>query len=494
MEQKNKTTFNLDSFKRITDNMIATNASAYINRWGDRNRKDKIKEYTKEEIQNIISSGSLEAQQALSRNYFYKDGFYKRLIIYYATLLKYSGILIPNPTVGKKLTTPFIQKRYYNALDYVEKMDIPAFCTNCALKALIDGSYYGVIQEQDKNTFAVLELPGAYCCSRFKDSYGNDLIEFNTAYFNTIFDEAARKEALKAYPKVISSWYKKWRKGEAKTSWVFIPSDIGICFPMFDGRPLFLNVIPATIDYEEAVETERERELEEIRKIIVQKIPHLNDGGLLFEPEEAEEMHRGAVGMMKGNKNVSVLTSYADVDAIVSKTSADTASGNLEKMVNNIYYQAGASGQLFASNSNLSLETSIKNDTAMMMTLAYKFENFITYIVNKIYSNANISFKYVILPITYYNDDKYAETGFKLATSGYSFILPAVAMGISQRDLINLKDLENDVLNLEEKLIPLNSSFTQTGEAGPGAPKKSAQEKAPKTVQNEDSIDKGGSN
>ena len=52
---------------------------------------------------------------------------------------------------------------------------------------------------------------------------------------------------------------------------------------------MFLNVIPATIQYDDAVETERERDLEEIRKIIVQKIPHLTDGGLLFEPEEAAE-------------------------------------------------------------------------------------------------------------------------------------------------------------------------------------------------------------
>jgi hypothetical protein len=36
-----------------------------------------------------------------------------------------------------------------------------------------------------------------------------------------------------------------------------------------------LDVIPATIDYDEAVETNKERDLEEIRKIIVQKIPHL---------------------------------------------------------------------------------------------------------------------------------------------------------------------------------------------------------------------------
>jgi len=42
-------------------------------------------------------------------------------------------------------------------------------------------------------------------------------------------------------------------------------------------------------------------------------------------------MHEGAVGMMKGNKNVSVLTTYADVDAIVSNTSSEAATNSLEK-------------------------------------------------------------------------------------------------------------------------------------------------------------------
>jgi len=109
-----------------------------------------------------------------------------------------------------------------------------------------------------------------------------------------------------------------------------------------------LDVIPATIQYEDAVDTERDRELEEIRKIIVQKIPHLTDGQLLFEPEEALEMHRGAVNMMHGNKNLSILTTYADVDAIVSKTTADNVSTSLEKMLQNVYSEAGASTQIFS--------------------------------------------------------------------------------------------------------------------------------------------------
>jgi hypothetical protein len=34
-----------------------------------------------------------------------------------------------------------------------------------------------------------------------------------------------------------------------------IPKELGVCFPFFDGRPLFLNIIPATMDYDEAIAT-----------------------------------------------------------------------------------------------------------------------------------------------------------------------------------------------------------------------------------------------
>jgi hypothetical protein len=107
---------------------------------------------------------------------------------------------------------------------------------------------------------------------------------------------------------------------------------------MLDGRPFFLPVIPSTIKYGGAVEIELERGKEEIRKILVQKIPHLSDGRLLFEPDEAEEMHRGAVGMVRNNENTTVLTTYGDVSTVESRASSETGVKNaLEVMKQNIY-------------------------------------------------------------------------------------------------------------------------------------------------------------
>ena len=271
-----------------------------------------------------------------------------------------------------------------------------------------------------------------------------------------------------------------------------------MCFPFFyEGGPFFLSAIESIEKYKDAVDNEIERDLEEIRKIIVQHIPHMTDGRLVFEPQEAEEMHKGAVGMLKGNENISVLTTYADVDSIVSKTSSDNANNNIDKMLQTVYNNSGTSSQLFASTGSSTLETSIKNDMALMMVFANKFAVFITNLVNKLFANSNISFKYEILPITYYNEKEYVDTSFKVASSGYSLLLPALAMGVNQKDLVNLKDLENDVLNLKSKLIPPDTSYTQTSTGNPvGRPSKSEEEKSPKTLANEKSLDnqtQGGS-
>ena len=482
----------LTSFTAAISKMIAKNESSYnLTRYG-RNRHERVKEYTLEEIKNIIDSGSVDAQIILSRNYFERGGFYQRLLMHYATLLKYTGLLIPNPSFGKNLSESYITKKYYNAVSFIDNAKLPKLFTHIAIKVLRDGSYYGVIQEVTDKSISILDLPIFYCRSRFKDKEGNDIIEFNVTYFDTIRDGEYRKKALAAYPKDVVNWYKRWKANKVKSPWCYISTSVGICMSLIDERPVFLNIITAELEYEDAKDINKERDLEEIRKILIQHIPHLTDGGLLFEPEEAVEMHKGAVDMMKKNENLSVLTTYADVDAIVSKTANDNSLNSVDKALTNIYAEAGSSSQLFGTDSNLSLATSITNDMALMMVLARKLENFVTSILNEKYGNTNITFTYKILPVSFYNQKEYVEETLKLANSGYSFLLPALAMDLSQRELSSIKDLENDVLKLKEKLLPLSTSYTETGNVG--RPAKDAQDKSAKTVANEESLDRGGSN
>ena len=136
----------VSTFEKATKDMVASNRKAYGGEWAGRFRTRPLKDYTREEVDKIINSGSLLAQQRLSRNDFEKDGFYRKLIIYYANLYLYSGLLIPNSANRKNLSKDYIQKRYNNALNFVDKIGFKNFFQRCALYALIDGTYYGIIQ------------------------------------------------------------------------------------------------------------------------------------------------------------------------------------------------------------------------------------------------------------------------------------------------------------------------------------------------------------
>jgi hypothetical protein len=125
--------------------------------------------------------------------------------------------------------------------------------------------------------------------------------------------------------------------------------------------------------------------------------------------------------------------------------------------------------------------TSIRNDIAMMMILGNKYSRFFTFFINSLYANSNINFKYMILPISYYDTSDYIKDTFKLAQSGYSYLIPSLAIGITQKDLVNLKDLENKSLKMMEKLIPLSSAYTQ-GAGEVGRPALANEEKSDKTI------------
>lgn len=479
----------LSNFKKVTSNMISLNGDL-LDGWKSKNTKEVVlyENYTSEEIKRIVKEGSTEERQLLSRVFFYKDGLYSRVLLHYATLLKYIGVLVPKVKYNGKIRSKTNKKKYFEASRFCDLSNFAKIFINCSLKVLIDGRYYGFIHYNEDGVLNLVDLPYNYCRTRYRDLDGNDLVEFDLRYFDTIIDEDDRDEALRYYPKEISSAYKKLKKRKSGDPWILLDSSLVVTFAFLESpSPILLNMIPASLQYDDAVDTERERDKEEIKKILVQKIPHNNQNEFLLEPDEVEELHRGAVGMLKSNENIKILTTYADVDAIVSKTSNDSNTSTLQQMLRNVYSKAGVSGQLFASDSNSAINITLENDTAFMMILANQYSQLITKILNSKYGSKGITFKYQFLPITYHNDSDYLDTALKLGNNGYSFILPSLAMGITQGDLIDIKDLENDLLELQNKLIPLSNSYTQSGksEGEPGAPTLNPEDKADQTIKNE---------
>ena len=229
---------------------------------------------------------------------------------------------------------------------------------------------------------------------------------------------------------------------------------------------MFINTIPAINNFSTYRDLEIEKEELETKKILVQEVPIDKEGELIFEPEEAKELHRGAVQMLADNTTLDVLTTYAKVEVKSLADSRQTINTNLETFQNMIYAESGASSNIFAATGNISLDQSLKNDLSLMMNLADQFSQLFTYLLNTEIAKGTTTYSVAILPVSYYNTKDYIEQTHKLATTGYSYLLPAVASGLTQKEFLDIKVLENDVLGLKDVLIPLSTAFTESDDGG----------------------------
>ena len=460
--------FSLEEFKKSVEEMIVIDSGIGTrpNKWIYESIP-LTRTYSAEDVNNILKSGDITQQRILSNYYFSYNSYYRQVISYYASLLKYVGMVIPNPVFGKSLQEPALLKRYVQAQKFADKLKLNELGPHIALKVLLNGTYYGLIQTKSKKEIYIIDLPLQYCRTRFRDKKDNLKVEFNVQYFDSIKDMTNRKAALNTYPEEVRAHYSSFKKNRDIKPWIFLPTDIGFAFQLLDERPYFLSLIPSILQFEGTVDTEQAKALEKIKKILVHTIPHLNDGTLLFEPQEVQVMHDGLVKMLKTkNPYVSVVTTYGDVDIEETNTDDTATSTNniVSTMRQNIYSSAGVSGELFAATGSSALSTSIKYDLSLMMILGNKIANFVKNLINDLYQNTSIDFNYIILPVSYYNELDYVDEYYKMAGSGYSFLLPIVAQGMTPSDLINLKVLEDDVLKLHDLMNPLKSAYTQSGE------------------------------
>ena len=439
--------------------MIATSSDAY-QRLSGKSSAQYQRTYSSEEIRQIVDYGNPTQRAALSQYFFMTNGLYKRIIVHYATFLTYSWIIVPyKKKQTYKMSNKKINQTYFDATEFCTNFQVQRKCALFAKDILVNGAYYGLLHDEG-DQIVIQDLPFDYCRSRFKNADDIDIVEFNMAFFDTIRDENLRNEILKTYPKIIEKGYRAYRSDPNK-KWIYLPAELGIYFSFFEERPFFLDLIPLLDNLDEYKEIDKQRNILALKRILVQKVP-IDGDTLVFEPQEAEEMHDGVVNMTVNNPELDVITTYNDI-TLLDLSAEDDEKTEIKDVQQLIYESAGLSKEFFCSTTEAGLKYSTQNDLAMMMILGQRFAHFFTSMLNYKYENKYTKFKLIILPISYYNADEYASRQKDFAAFGYSFLIPILASGIDQTSLAPLKELENEVLELDEILKPLQSAYTQSG-------------------------------
>ena len=496
----------------------------------------------KEAVLRAINMNNLSQMREISEFFYKTSGIYSRLCRYMAYLYRYDWLITPyiNGGLGvvrdadvqlPKNNRDKILENFFKALKFFDDFEVKKYLGDVALKVIKFGCYYGYKIFNEGNRISIQELPPQYCRSRYSVN-GVPAVEFNMQFFDDYFPGTAqRANALKLFPKEFSKGYKLFKdnklKGEVDINdagWYLLDHTKTIKFN-FSGEdfPPFIAVIPALIDLNNAQELDRRRMAQKLLKIIIQKMPLDKNGDLVFDVDEAQELHNNAVRMLGKAIGIDVLTTFADVDvADMADKNTTTTVDDLGKVERTVFNEAGVSQLQFNSTGNTALNNSILNDEASLTNLLAQFESFLNSLLepfNK--SPRKCYYKAQILNTTIYNYKEMAKLYKEQTQMGYSKMLPQIALGQSQSSILANAYFENDILKLIGVFVPPMSTATMNAETlaaltgneivlgdgkksstssgsggsksegsgeGAGRPPLADNEKSDKTIQNEESM------
>lgn len=95
------------------------------------------------------------------------------------------------------------------------------------------------------------------------------------------------------------------------------------------------------------------------------------NGDLIFDVDEARDIHNNAVRMLSKAIGVDVLTTFADIKDIdlSDSSTSDSVTDAIKNSTSTVYNEMGISENLFNTDGNLSLEKSILTDESVMRNL-----------------------------------------------------------------------------------------------------------------------------
>ena len=454
-------------------------------------------------ILNAIKNNDQRPMREISSFFYRTSGIYNRLCRYMAYMYRYDWMITPYIN-SESIKEEKILDGFNKALTYLDNFCVKKFLGEVALKVIKNGSYYGyVIKYQDRAI--VQELPPNYSRSRFVAANGTPLIEFNMRFFDEAFrDTNQRIKMINAFPEEFRKGYILYKKGQLPpqfagdiSGWYLLDSNNTIKFNLNnEDYPPFIAVIPKIIDLDNAQGLDRKKMQQQLLKLIIQKMPIDKNGDLIFDVDEARQLHLNAKQMLAETIGLDVLTTFADISVEdladnVTTTSAD----ELEKVERTVYNEAGVSQMQFNTDGNLALEKSTLNDEAALYNLIQQFENFLNYLLEPFNKNPKkIYYKASILGTTIYNYKELSKLYKEQTQMGYSKILPQLALGQSQSSILANAYFENTILDLVHVFIPpmtsntMNAeSLSQVSEKESGRPEKENDQKSEKTIQNKES-------
>ena len=440
---------------------------------------DKVKLRTY--LQNVGSNeGNL---RKLSWFLYTRSMIYARLVKFYANMFVLDArSVIPNIEDVNSGNQEQILESYTQTIETLDRMRLqqefyPVFVNN-----FVQDVFYGVVFFDETGIF-IYPIPADYARIAGKYPEGDYAYAIDCSYFNS------RKELLDYFPKPFKELWDKYKATNQK--WQLMPPEYTLCtkyhteddhliFPVF--TPLFNSVINLSdLENIQAV-----ADVQSIYKLIYLTIPRIdgtkNVDDWAVDLKLAEKYYNRLLDNLPDY--ISAAITPLELNTVEFDNDASTDTTKIADATSALLDQGGGGEILKGS--------TINNTYAFKMATIANTEFAISPLLPQVQSWTNRMlkiwcrkpYKVKFAPISTYTRSDYREQLLSSAQYGLPVKLQLNALnGYNELDTIAMNYLEEDILNLHDKLRPLQSSYTQSGtgtvdedgytsEVGQGAPTK----------------------
>lgn len=450
-----------------------------------KNKKYKsIETISKEDLRQYLENPTNYEIQLRNISWYLitRSQIYYRLIKYYSNMFRLDArSIIPPFSLTEENDKDSILESYQSTLEILEKMNLQYEFLKVYCNCLIQDVFYGVVyfdeNSDQKTSMFFLPLPADYCRIQGIFPNGNFAFAMDMSYFKR------NKELLEIWGEPFTSMQKEYEKTGVK--YVLCPQEYSVClkFRAEDTEmilPPFAGLFSALLGLQELEDIQAIASEQEIYKLLVATIPLINGAD---NPDEFAVNPQLAVDYF--NKLVDALPNYTD--AVITPIpidyvsfNNDTVASDVTKVQNatkTVLNTAGGSQVLNSAtiNNSSSAEAALKLDTEFAISsLLPQTEMWVNYFISLYVNNAS---RVKFFEVSTYTAKQFRQELLENASNGLPNKLAIASMsGFSELDTLSLNFLEEEIFGLSEKLKPLSSSFTQTGNNKSGGQEKDIDE------------------
>lgn len=453
-----------------------------------KNTSRTFMQYTKSLIQQYLASPStnLDTIREVSRFLVRNSMIYKKMIYYYSTAPLFLYSLTQENDFTKEINKNKSLKDYENVLKRLNGFKMPKEFYNVIANVVRDGMYVGFAYDGEDGEAFFMPLPPEYCRIYGKTPEGEWIVYFNAGYFdkgnNKDYVLGVNEDGVGVWDQCFVDGYNTYKTEGNSYQWFRLTPERTMCviagtddefdMPMPFLSGIFIELLDL-IDLEQllADRTELENYILLVSKIpIIQGSEDVDDFAISLElAQEFNALLEQVVPELVG-----VAYSPMEIDTI--KFDKSNTTDNVDKLaqsMNNLFNNAGMSQLVVAggaSTNSIGLNHAIENDLSTIWIFVERIETWMNFYIKR---NISEGYKFSFHQISWYNRDSYISMMKDMATLGGNALDYFICVTRkTPYEVINDIRFNALVLNINQWLTPLQSSYTQSSSSTGGAPTK----------------------